>query len=251
MKSSLAGFKGLAAAAAVLFSAALCGCGEPTVTQGDLARPTIPPGAQPVYTWSVPRATVHYPWHGLTQVDLTIHARSYFPSDYKDPEDARWEIQIATVATPDHPSEAGAYLGILRSYVDASGNRQHEIVPPLTVDALPDGIYGVIDNGVTFAPAAPAGTAPAAAGTGGVAAPAASKIETIRPVLHIRMVRDHKIDAWFDLPIELVPDHPSALTPLPAAASPEHQAHGTPLALPAAAPAAPAAGVTPTGPLGN
>ncbi|HTL52378.1 MAG TPA: hypothetical protein VL860_07390 [Planctomycetota bacterium] len=194
-------------------------------TASVVERPTIATGATPVYNWSIANHEVMYYWYKVQFHYVDIHAKGYFPAEWNGDADAVWEISIKT-----RDGVPGTYLGVLRNYIDASGAKRREIVPPVPVEVmttLNEGMYAVIENGVETEPDNP------------------KKIKSIRPVLHIYMVRDdHMINAYFDHPVNLVPEAPSPLTPSPAGSGDGQGPKGTPLnvldsAPPAGGPATP------------
>lgn len=198
------------------FIAAATGCAYGPPTPSIVARPTIPADAAPVHEWTVDRVTVAYHWYKVHKYDIHIEAKGYFPPNYKDVGDAVWEVKLATIATADMPSVPGTFLGILRTYVDASGVKQYEIVPPVILSDLDDGMYAVIENGVEWTDGEP------------------KTIKAIRPVVHIRMIKNKTIDPYYDMPVYPTPKNPTDLTPLPVIGAAGDGPKGTPLAVPVA-----------------
>jgi len=168
--------------------------------------PGIPAGAAPVHSWHARTPVLKTFWGDQ---ELEISCRGHFPAGWRHPGDERWEVRCA-----NQKGTALPFLGILRRYQNTLGQPASEVLPAFDINALEDGLYLLVESGIQTAPAEDAG------------AEAPPAIREIRPTAELIEVRRHQI--WpFRIRIPLVPDAPSALTPVPPEAGQDQGPRGT------------------------
>jgi hypothetical protein len=192
---------GILAAIAVAVLCGGCNGGlphvEPQRFEGRL-RP-VPPGAAPVLSWSA-EAEGLYTYY--CRQDVAVDVRAWLPEDATRPSDGCWEVRAVNGERTPLPC-----LGITERRVDpATGTETAVLVPEIDVDAVPDGLYIFLEPELGFDD---------------------GKLTSVRLVAAVREIRDH-IFKPFRYPIPMIPDAPSALTPMP----PAEPAHRPGTALP-------------------
>ncbi len=167
--------------------------------------PGLPAGLVPVQSWRAQTPVLKTFW--ADQV-LRLECRACFVN-WRRIGDERWYVRCVNQQGTPIP-----YLGVLRRYRDALGQPASEVLPAFDISKLDDGLYLLIDSGVRADPAAPehSGAVPV--------------VREIRPAAELVEIRRHKF--WpFRVRIPLVPESPSALTPVPEEAPAESAPRGT------------------------
>ena len=157
-------------------------------------RPRIPAGTAPVHAWQArsPKLDTYWgPQH------VAVRCRGWLPADWKQPGDGAWELSAT-----NHEGKPVPFLGVIRPGWNADGSESREILPPVKIGALKDGLYILLEDGVKLSPVADE--------RGG------NRIIEICPVARVVEVRGGRFRPW-EVPVPLVPEKPGELTPAPAA----------------------------------
>lgn len=182
----------LLAALAGLLAAAGCNPYDTLPANRAPVKPrSIPAGAECVYTWKATSRTLKTYWDDQ---QLTLVCRGHFPRAWRRTGDEAWEVSAVNqdgVAVP--------CLGVLRRSRDARGREQTEILPPVDLEEVRDGLYLLMDTAVKLSgDPADRGTIP----------------REIRPTALLIEIRGHCVKS-FQVDIPLVPENPGDLTPAP------------------------------------
>ena len=137
-----------------------------------------------------------YSWHGSAKKlrtywgikDAEIEVQAYFPSNWEQAGDARWQVEASTKSGEPLP-----FIGILRRYKNRNNTKLAKIIPPLDLTQVKDGLYIVIHPGVKKSE---------------------KGIKKIAPTAYICEIRDQAFQP-FRIEIPLIPEEVTAVTPAP------------------------------------
>ena len=159
--------------------------------------PEFPADAAPVYAWSGEHPQLFTYWG---KQSVTISATAHFPPDWKHGGDGFWRVKAENGEGKPLP-----FIGVIRRYVNENGTTLGVLVPKIDLMVMPDGLYVVIDPGVTLEQ---------------------GEIVRIEPIAAIAEIRGQRFTP-FRFPLPLVPETPSDLTPAPP--PPPEIPEGTPI----------------------
>jgi len=146
---------------------------------------TIPQSAAPVFSWHAERKGLKTYWLGQ---NVSVEARAHVPLNQADPTGGTWEIRGR-----NSEGKPVLFIGIRERYTNSQGTELAVIVPPLDLDEVPDGLYLFLEPNISVT---------------------LGKVTSIAPVVVLTEIRDHMFKP-FQVPIPLIPDRKSPLTPAP------------------------------------
>ena len=169
----------------------LCGCNHSlprlreNLLNGRFA--PIPQSAARTHSWQGERGPLFTYW-GKQHVRISLQA--WLPESFKQPEDARWELNARNAEGKPLP-----FLGFLKYHLNENGTRLSVLAPPVELDSMPDGLYTALRPETDIKH---------------------GHLQKIVLTAVVLEIRGHVFKP-FMVKIPLIPDTPSPLTPLPPA----------------------------------
>lgn len=145
----------------------------------------IPPSAAPVFSWHAEKKGLKTYWRDQ---EVFVDVRGYVPLEGAESREGIWLVTGRSGEGKPVP-----FIGIQRRFTSPQGAEMAVIVPPLDLDRVPDGLYLFLIPNISVT---------------------LGKVTSIAPVVVLTEIRNH-VFMPFQVPMPLVPERPSPLTPAP------------------------------------